>query len=150
MNILGYSFNADTFCVECTEQRYPLVYEIECFDNEGNPVHPIFDHNEALSDISCGNCHESIQECTFITPEYFNDMFPSLPIRDSSMKDGELCIMIELTPRQQELLMRDGWLEYVGLHSLVMQLFKIPVIQDFYELEVDNKFLYVTLPLVEQ
>lgn len=47
MEVIGYSYDADTYCVDCAAQT------------EGEEVHPIFDTDEAGdSPDHCGDCGE--------------------------------------------------------------------------------------------
>lgn len=79
MKVIGYSFDADTYCVDCTE-RYVKEHnkidgrnlnademdmfrngEWEFLDSEGNPIHAMFDTDESGgSPDHCGNCHAYI------------------------------------------------------------------------------------------
>ena len=71
MNIIGYTYEADYHCVDCTENRFgqdDLGYAFTV-DNEDNLVHPIFSTDEiAYSwdyrnsfDTVCGDCAKEIE-----------------------------------------------------------------------------------------
>ena len=47
--VVGYSYNADIYCTDCTELT-------EGNDGEGNPVHAIFAGSEDSNSV-CGHCH---------------------------------------------------------------------------------------------
>jgi hypothetical protein len=69
-DVVGYAYEADVHCVECSEKRFaceadsePSDYE----DNDGNPVHPIFAGGEDAYDedgsvLRCGDCGEFLSE----------------------------------------------------------------------------------------
>lgn len=60
--VLGYTFEADMHCLGCTAARFgDAVLEdgFEGVDSEGNPPHPIFACDSALTD-ACGTCHEPL------------------------------------------------------------------------------------------
>ena len=49
MSIIGYAYEADTHCVNCTEKRFKtkdLDPETPIEDNEGNEIHPMFPWEE--------------------------------------------------------------------------------------------------------
>ena len=68
MKVVGYTFDADVHCVDCTEAYVRennnigelvdiMEGRIEFPDGEGNPIHPIFDTDEAGNTPShCGDC----------------------------------------------------------------------------------------------
>lgn len=67
--VIGYAYDADLHCVECTEKRFgadALEADAsglaELTDSEGNPLHPIFlwDENLDESACCCGDCSEAI------------------------------------------------------------------------------------------
>lgn len=75
MEVVGYSYNADTFCPDCTIEYIRIIDpsitsegiskilqgEVEFPDNEGNPIHPIFGTQEAGDTPDhCGDCGEFI------------------------------------------------------------------------------------------
>ena len=98
MNIIAYTYEADTHCIACTKQRYQdggfdTLYKehpnynegldangvgMDAMDYEGNAVHPLFstdswqEYDEGfLVDnptqyLTCGDCHEIIDEYTHI------------------------------------------------------------------------------------
>jgi len=63
-DILGYTYDADTYCVPCTEREYPGAtdWRVEGFDpgdyldSEGNMVGPIFADSEWDAPEHCGRC----------------------------------------------------------------------------------------------
>lgn len=62
MKIIAYAYEADLHCQECTLQRFgaELNGTATIKDREGNEVHPIFDIDEQLEPLVCGDCHEII------------------------------------------------------------------------------------------
>lgn len=84
VSVVGYSFNADTFCLECTREyaERQLMdrgfsediaevqfsdYSLEALtklvkDSEGNDLHPIFDTDEQLDSDAVCSCGETILE----------------------------------------------------------------------------------------
>jgi len=61
--IVGYAYDADWHCVDCTAARFGrAVYELnfEAEDSEGNPVHPIL-LGDLEGDEVCGDCLEPIE-----------------------------------------------------------------------------------------
>jgi hypothetical protein len=76
MKVVGYSYDADTHCVDCTrkyaeqnasldemfKEFYPSSVDIDRLietmsDSEGNPLHPIFEIDEAGDcPTHCGDC----------------------------------------------------------------------------------------------
>ena len=63
MDIVGYTYNADTYCVECTEKEYPTFEGTDC---EGNSIHPIFDSYEFGTPPSCGDCFTYIENVVYL------------------------------------------------------------------------------------
>lgn len=77
MRVIGYSFEADMHCVECTLARNrerpfslddPLGFGKGCDENglpyaatdsEGNAVHPVFSTDEG--EECCGDCGASLE-----------------------------------------------------------------------------------------
>ena len=72
MRIIGYAFNADTHCIDCTHDAM-AVGSLQCVpplrcdtdenavpydltDREGNQIHPIFDIDENAGSEYCGDC----------------------------------------------------------------------------------------------
>lgn len=64
-DIIGYMFDADTYCEECTERMHPgsTDWRAEGFeptdytDSEGNELHPIFlSNSESDHPEHCGSC----------------------------------------------------------------------------------------------
>jgi len=84
MEIIGYSFNADTFCLECTEEytdeqiktigleKYKMETALEHFSLEektllvkdfgNNDLHAMFDIDEYLQDVVCGSWKDETHE----------------------------------------------------------------------------------------
>lgn len=61
-DILGFSFEADLHCVECSIARFGeagLEADSEVTDSEGNTPKPIFACEASLEDY-CGDCHEPL------------------------------------------------------------------------------------------
>lgn len=64
--VLGYAYEADLHCIQCTISRFrgsPEFKEYE--DSEGNPVHPILsgqDTSDLDDDMYCGDCFDVIYE----------------------------------------------------------------------------------------
>lgn len=56
-DIVGYTADADTYCVDCARERYPAE-----IDSEGNDVHPIFASDEWDRAVHCADCGEEIVE----------------------------------------------------------------------------------------
>lgn len=62
--VVGYTADADTFCVACAEARYPGATDwraddfdpAEHLDSEGNEVYPLFGSSECLA--ACCVCGE--------------------------------------------------------------------------------------------
>ena len=68
--ILGYTFEADYHCINCTRERFPQhegrldqwgVAE-DSYDQEGNIVHPVFSSDSAEESIYCVQCGDIIKE----------------------------------------------------------------------------------------
>ena len=56
-DVVGYSFEADTHCLSCTEARFPGTLPVsEYFDSEGNTPGAIFADEAADYDMECGTC----------------------------------------------------------------------------------------------
>ena len=70
MGVVGYTWDGDTYCPECTRKRFQYVREdrdglgvpYRAFDTEGNRVQPIFVIDEWDEDIHCGSCLVLISE----------------------------------------------------------------------------------------
>ena len=62
--VIGYTFEADTHCNKCTEERFDDDGHGHFYgeDNEGNLIHPIFDQDEVLETMNCGECGHTIRE----------------------------------------------------------------------------------------
>lgn len=87
VQVVGYTFNADTFCLECTAEYTKdklkelshasgldkpdfsnmslEVLTTSITDFEGNDLHPIFDTDEQLDFDAVCSCGEVIQEITY-------------------------------------------------------------------------------------
>ena len=55
MRIIGYTYEADYHCTDCTEKRFgkdDLDYAFTV-DNEDNPVHPVFSTDEIKEHSAC-------------------------------------------------------------------------------------------------
>ena len=77
MNIIAYTYEADTHCIDCTNKRFgaTTTYRIHR-DNERNRVHPVFSTDEwqeldegflaenPTQYLVCGDCHEIIDTYT--------------------------------------------------------------------------------------
>ena len=74
--IIGYTYEADTHCVDCTKSRFAYNWQFDpwdldnfdkndvpfsAMDNEGNLVHPIFCGAEFDYQPNCAECHEIIE-----------------------------------------------------------------------------------------
>lgn len=61
--VIGYSYEADFHCIECTLARFPGKDDTKWEDREGNPVHAIFLGNlsEILLDYPKG--HQLMCSC---------------------------------------------------------------------------------------
>jgi hypothetical protein len=103
MKIIAYTYEANYHCIDCTKERFnhdtlncycpdqlndangvptnPNRYRgsygvAQLIDNEGNPVHPLFDYDEwpefdesflaenPTQYLACGDCHTVIDEYT--------------------------------------------------------------------------------------
>ena len=64
VEILGYTADADTHCVDCTERLYGPENERLRLDQEGNEVRPIFSTDRGEWDMPpcCGECREPLWE----------------------------------------------------------------------------------------
>jgi formate-dependent nitrite reductase cytochrome c552 subunit len=77
MKIIGYTFDADAHCVACA-QKHQFKYDpaslnapdvtqndehgvpVHAVDSEGNLIHPIFETDEQIFPLYCGDCHAVI------------------------------------------------------------------------------------------
>ena len=72
MNLIAYTYEADTHCIGCTQKRFSITYSLDIFnqvDKGGNFVHALYDIDEwyELEDwyvqenpiqyLACGTCH---------------------------------------------------------------------------------------------
>lgn len=58
-DVVGYAYDADTHCVECTEKKFGTEFGTELdnddvIDDEGNTISPIFAGEDAYE--TCGVC----------------------------------------------------------------------------------------------
>jgi hypothetical protein len=53
--ILGYSGDADIYCVDCAMQKWEIS-EDEDVDSEGNEIHPIFASDDHIEEMICSAC----------------------------------------------------------------------------------------------
>lgn len=66
--VVGYTYEADTHCLDCTTKRFAVPGEDgpeiidDTPDNEGNPIHPIFLGDEFDYTPFCGTCHMRIDD----------------------------------------------------------------------------------------
>ena len=65
--VVGYAYDADLHCLDCTEKRFGVegeesfgVYGEETKDSEGNSIHPIFLDSLQGGEV-CGDCLEPIE-----------------------------------------------------------------------------------------
>jgi hypothetical protein len=63
-DVVGYSFNADCYCVDCTIEAFGGEPDEDTEDSDGNPVHPIFAGDEHEETVCCGDCGAVIAEVT--------------------------------------------------------------------------------------
>jgi len=82
VRIIGYTYEADCYCVPCAQKRnstigfsVPLAdmeragglakdahgLALAAQDREGNPIHPMFSTDEQLEPQFCGACRERIE-----------------------------------------------------------------------------------------
>tara|TARA_R100000808_G_scaffold42_2_gene244 strand:+ start:2510 stop:2971 length:462 start_codon:yes stop_codon:yes gene_type:complete len=64
MNIIGYTYEADYHCIDCTEKEFgkdDLGYAFTV-DNEDNPIHPVFSTDEIQEYSACAECSVLIGE----------------------------------------------------------------------------------------
>lgn len=66
--IVGYTYEADTHCLDCATKRFKDHLDSNGFvreyvtDTEGNPIHPIFLGDEFDHTPFCGTCREQIDD----------------------------------------------------------------------------------------
>ena len=53
--VIGYAYDADLHCVDCTKERFPLPNQ--AVDSEGNEVYPVFLGEEDNENSVCADCH---------------------------------------------------------------------------------------------
>lgn len=86
--VLGYMFNADTYCIDCTftylkdkyKDEFNTMDKDKYEDCEGNPIHPICAGTELINDDEvCGNFHYHMETdgdiCTIKEANYFDHSF---------------------------------------------------------------------------
>ncbi len=64
MRVIGYTYEADYHCVDCTENRFgqdDLGYAFTV-DNEDNSIHPVFSTDEIQEYSACAECSVLIGE----------------------------------------------------------------------------------------
>jgi predicted dehydrogenase len=57
--VIGYTYEADCHCLDCTRKRFggePEAVDYTATDNEGNDIHPIFLGDEFETAPVCGDC----------------------------------------------------------------------------------------------
>ena len=72
VELVAYTYEADYHCLDCTFARFTDGDYLEWLtgeqvveqwiDNEGNPVHPVFDTDEYDTPLVCGTCGCVIEE----------------------------------------------------------------------------------------
>lgn len=73
-DVVGYTFDADTYCPDCTAKRYADKWtkdgwiSEDAVDSENNPVHPIFAESEWDSPAHCSDCHTMLDGIS-LTPD---------------------------------------------------------------------------------
>lgn len=58
-DVVGYTADADTWCIRCTERLYfpSILLELGCKDREGHEITPIFAGSECGYRPFCSACH---------------------------------------------------------------------------------------------
>ena len=66
-DVVGYSYNADVWCEECAEKKFPVIEQYghladlsETLDDDGDVVYAIFRDTECDHSPVCGGCGEYI------------------------------------------------------------------------------------------
>jgi uncharacterized protein YuzB (UPF0349 family) len=59
-DIIGYTYEADIHCTQCSEARFPSLANGEAEDGEGNPVNPIFAYMDDMTNEVCADCKEEL------------------------------------------------------------------------------------------
>ena len=63
MRIIGYAFDADLHCIDCTAQIFAGDLDFEKVkDMEGNLIHPIWNIDEDSEKEYCGDCLEKLSD----------------------------------------------------------------------------------------
>jgi hypothetical protein len=89
VKVIGYTYEADEHCVNCTKNRFgddavALHPKQECKDNDGNPIHPIFDIDEhPNTGIHCGDCGDEIYPAGECSVNYNHQFVPTDPDDDA-------------------------------------------------------------------
>ena len=65
--VVGYTYEADVHCVDCTLERFPNPDN--AIDNEGNRVHAFFPGDEFDYQATCCECSVVIEEVRVIDPD---------------------------------------------------------------------------------
>jgi len=75
--IIGYTFEADSHCVKCTQARFKVNPDAKGYkpsdsdqnyipyngvDREGNNIHALFSTDELLFTVHCGDCGALLYE----------------------------------------------------------------------------------------
>ena len=174
VNVVGYCYNADTFCVDCTIDyvkeknpsldRFEEIMVFEFKDEEGNNIHPIFDIDEALNDLICGNIeyHREednepyiIQECNYVDQDIFDEIFD----KDSFYRvrityiDGRLCIYYGISEYIQSLENRYGydlWFNSGFLYRKVMDELAIIIPEHDFNWYIESNRLIVEISVLKE
>jgi hypothetical protein len=61
-SVVAYTYEADIHCLTCAGKRFEENEHCELVgtDNEGNPIHPVFNTDEFPNPEYCGTCGEEI------------------------------------------------------------------------------------------
>ncbi len=66
--VVGYTYEADYHCVDCTRSRFGQESNEHSYaeqgivDSERNPIHPVFADSETRAGTACGTCYETYIE----------------------------------------------------------------------------------------
>lgn len=60
MNVIGYTYEASTHCVDCTKERFGNDVPDDAQDIEGNFIHPLFSTDEIYEGEFCDDCLKPI------------------------------------------------------------------------------------------
>lgn len=85
-DVVGYTADADTYCVPCTHRIYgdDNMGANPVYDGEGNEVHPIFGSDEGWEGEVCGSCGRTLGDVG-VTAARGN----TFSIEDAKNDDGE-------------------------------------------------------------